>query len=94
MISISIAFSGLILRSFFTWTAFQLERLREQNLWEEISLPSQCLCMQTIWDGSDWATNGGKYRVNYKYAPYVAEIFRPCSARVCCRSCGAVSKMR
>lgn len=26
----------------------------------------------TIWDGSDWATNGGKYRVNYKYAPYVA----------------------
>ncbi|GLT96841.1 hypothetical protein SLE2022_144360 [Rubroshorea leprosula] len=28
----------------------------------------------TIWDGSDWATNGGKYRVNYKYAPYVAEF--------------------
>ncbi|KAL8137637.1 hypothetical protein V2J09_003638 [Rumex salicifolius] len=28
----------------------------------------------TIWDGSDWATNGGKYRVNYKYAPYVARF--------------------
>lgn len=28
----------------------------------------------TIWDGSDWATNGGKYRVNYKYAPYVAQF--------------------
>lgn len=28
----------------------------------------------TIWDGSDWATNGGKYRVNYKYAPYIAEF--------------------
>ncbi|KAK8567402.1 hypothetical protein V6N13_105371 [Hibiscus sabdariffa] len=28
----------------------------------------------TIWDGSSWATNGGKYRVNYKYAPYVAEF--------------------
>ncbi|KAG2707610.1 hypothetical protein I3843_05G142700 [Carya illinoinensis] len=28
----------------------------------------------TIWDGSDWATNGGKYRVNYKYAPYMAEF--------------------
>lgn len=28
----------------------------------------------TIWDGSDWATNGGKYRVNYKYAPYVSEF--------------------
>lgn len=28
----------------------------------------------TIWDASDWATNGGKYRVNYKYAPYVTEF--------------------
>ncbi|KAI3906435.1 hypothetical protein MKX01_029050 [Papaver californicum] len=28
----------------------------------------------TIWDGSAWATNGGKYKVNYKYAPYVAEF--------------------
>lgn len=28
----------------------------------------------TIWDGSDWATNGGKYRANYKYAPYVAQF--------------------
>lgn len=28
----------------------------------------------TIWDASDWATNGGKYRVNYKYAPYVAKF--------------------
>ncbi|KAK6921559.1 Xyloglucan endo-transglycosylase, C-terminal [Dillenia turbinata] len=28
----------------------------------------------TIWDGSDWATNGGKYRVNYKYAPYMAKF--------------------
>ncbi|XP_015868033.1 probable xyloglucan endotransglucosylase/hydrolase protein 28 [Ziziphus jujuba] len=28
----------------------------------------------TIWDGSDWATNGGKYRANYKYAPFIAEF--------------------
>ncbi|KAL9166732.1 hypothetical protein ABFS82_05G050100 [Erythranthe guttata] len=28
----------------------------------------------TIWDGSDWATNGGKYRVNYKYAPFISEF--------------------
>ncbi|KAI3846648.1 hypothetical protein MKX03_012050 [Papaver bracteatum] len=28
----------------------------------------------TIWDGSTWATNGGKYKVNYKYAPFVAEF--------------------
>ncbi|XP_023550611.1 probable xyloglucan endotransglucosylase/hydrolase protein 28 [Cucurbita pepo subsp. pepo] len=28
----------------------------------------------TIWDGSSWATNGGKYKVNYKYAPYIAQF--------------------
>ncbi|XP_039124809.1 probable xyloglucan endotransglucosylase/hydrolase protein 27 isoform X2 [Dioscorea cayenensis subsp. rotundata] len=28
----------------------------------------------TIWDGSTWATGGGRYKVNYKYAPYVAEF--------------------
>ncbi|KAI3731676.1 hypothetical protein L1987_62865 [Smallanthus sonchifolius] len=28
----------------------------------------------TIWDASKWATNGGKYKVNYKYAPYIAEF--------------------
>lgn len=28
----------------------------------------------TIWDASEWATNGGKYKVNYKYAPYIAEF--------------------
>lgn len=28
----------------------------------------------TIWDASEWATNGGKYPVNYKYAPFVASL--------------------
>ncbi|CAN1310979.1 Probable xyloglucan endotransglucosylase/hydrolase protein 33 [Linum perenne] len=28
----------------------------------------------TIWDGSEWATHGGKYPVNYKYAPFVVSI--------------------
>ncbi|KAF2562777.1 hypothetical protein F2Q70_00018142 [Brassica cretica] len=28
----------------------------------------------TIWDVSRWATNGGKYGVNYKYAPYIARF--------------------
>jgi xyloglucan:xyloglucosyl transferase len=28
----------------------------------------------TIWDGSAWATLGGRYRVDYKYAPFVAEF--------------------
>ncbi|XP_010919979.2 probable xyloglucan endotransglucosylase/hydrolase protein 30 [Elaeis guineensis] len=28
----------------------------------------------TIWDGSTWATSGGKYKVKYKYAPFIAEF--------------------
>lgn len=28
----------------------------------------------TIWDGSAWATQGGKYPVDYKYAPFVASF--------------------
>ncbi|XP_042504518.1 probable xyloglucan endotransglucosylase/hydrolase protein 30 [Macadamia integrifolia] len=28
----------------------------------------------TIWDASSWATSGGRYKVNYKYAPFVAEF--------------------
>ncbi|XP_024995296.1 probable xyloglucan endotransglucosylase/hydrolase protein 33 [Cynara cardunculus var. scolymus] len=28
----------------------------------------------TIWDGSNWATDGGKYPTDYKYAPFVASL--------------------
>ncbi|KAL5080507.1 hypothetical protein RYX36_008928 [Vicia faba] len=28
----------------------------------------------TIWDASTWDANGGKYKVNYKYAPYIVEF--------------------
>lgn len=28
----------------------------------------------TIWDASTWATNGGKYKVDYRYAPYVTQF--------------------
>ncbi|RWV85597.1 hypothetical protein GW17_00052602 [Ensete ventricosum] len=28
----------------------------------------------TIWDGSTWATGNGKYKVNYKYAPFVSDF--------------------
>ncbi|XP_039122455.1 probable xyloglucan endotransglucosylase/hydrolase protein 30 [Dioscorea cayenensis subsp. rotundata] len=28
----------------------------------------------TIWDGSSWATSGGKYKVNYKYSPFISEF--------------------
>ncbi|KAK1619053.1 hypothetical protein QYE76_024570 [Lolium multiflorum] len=30
----------------------------------------------TIWDGSAWATEGGKYKVNYKYAPFASDFSR------------------
>ncbi|GER32254.1 xyloglucan endotransglucosylase/hydrolase protein [Striga asiatica] len=30
----------------------------------------------TIWDGSEWATHGGKYPVNYKFAPFVVSETR------------------
>lgn len=28
----------------------------------------------TIWDASNWATASGKYKVNYRYAPFVAQF--------------------
>ncbi|KAK1326264.1 putative xyloglucan endotransglucosylase/hydrolase protein 30 [Acorus calamus] len=28
----------------------------------------------TLWDGSTWATSGGRYPVNYKYSPFVSEF--------------------
>ncbi|KAL9226326.1 hypothetical protein vseg_002154 [Gypsophila vaccaria] len=39
------------------------------------SYPSKPMAVYaTIWDASDWATHGGKYPVNYKYAPFVASL--------------------
>ncbi|PKA53247.1 putative xyloglucan endotransglucosylase/hydrolase protein 30 [Apostasia shenzhenica] len=28
----------------------------------------------TIWDASTWATSGGRYKVDYKYAPFVSDF--------------------
>uniref|UniRef100_A0A6V7QXS9 Xyloglucan endotransglucosylase/hydrolase n=1 Tax=Ananas comosus var. bracteatus TaxID=296719 RepID=A0A6V7QXS9_ANACO len=28
----------------------------------------------TIWDGSAWATEGGKHKINYKFSPFTAEF--------------------
>lgn len=28
----------------------------------------------TIWDGSSWATSGGRYKADYRHAPFVAEF--------------------
>ncbi|XP_051148910.1 probable xyloglucan endotransglucosylase/hydrolase protein 27 [Andrographis paniculata] len=51
--------------------------IREIKRTEEMGgdFPSKPMSLYaTIWDGSGWATNGGKYKVNYKYAPYIAEF--------------------
>ena len=32
----------------------------------------QMYAYATIWDGSDWATHGGKYKANFTYAPFIA----------------------
>ncbi|XAR48058.1 Xyloglucan:xyloglucosyl transferase [Bertholletia excelsa] len=37
--------------------------------------PSKAMSVYaTIWDASEWATHGGKYPVNYQYAPFVASF--------------------
>ncbi|KAH7279082.1 hypothetical protein KP509_37G004500 [Ceratopteris richardii] len=37
--------------------------------------PSKPMAMYaTVWDGSDWATDGGRFKVDYKYAPFVASF--------------------
>ncbi|KAJ8569813.1 hypothetical protein K7X08_006390 [Anisodus acutangulus] len=28
----------------------------------------------TIWDGSEWATHGGKYPIDYKFAPFITSM--------------------
>ncbi|XP_058079534.1 probable xyloglucan endotransglucosylase/hydrolase protein 28 [Magnolia sinica] len=40
-----------------------------------VDFPSKPMSLYaTIWDGSNWATSGGRYKVNYKYAPYIAKF--------------------
>lgn len=37
--------------------------------------PSKAMSLHTtIWDASEWATHGGKYPVNYKFAPFVVAM--------------------
>ncbi|KGN51813.1 probable xyloglucan endotransglucosylase/hydrolase protein 33 [Cucumis sativus] len=41
----------------------------------EVFYPSKPMSVfVTIWDGSEWATHGGKYPVDYKHAPYTASF--------------------
>ncbi|RWV83997.1 hypothetical protein GW17_00054329, partial [Ensete ventricosum] len=51
----------------------------------ENTFPTRPMWMYgTIWDASSWATDRGKYRVDYRYQPFVARftrfIIRGCSA--------------
>ncbi|KAJ0965442.1 hypothetical protein J5N97_026580 [Dioscorea zingiberensis] len=51
--------------------------VREVNHSEAMSTayPSKPMSVySTIWDGSDWATHGGKKSVNYNFAPFVASF--------------------
>ncbi|KAI4328023.1 hypothetical protein L6164_020420 [Bauhinia variegata] len=65
------------------WTAkniiFYIDEvpIREVTRNEEMGAdyPSKPMSLYaTIWDASNWATSGGKYGVNYKYAPFVSEF--------------------
>ncbi|KAK6934938.1 Glycoside hydrolase family 16 [Dillenia turbinata] len=48
------------------------EVIRNEAMGEEF--PSKPMSLYaTIWDASNWATAGGKYKVNYKYSPFVCE---------------------
>jgi len=49
------------------------EVLRNEEMGGEYPTKPMSL-YSTIWDASNWATSGGKYKVNYKYAPFVAEF--------------------
>lgn len=68
-----IIFCSLIICSFYVDNVPIREIQRTETMGGDF--PSKPMSLYaTIWDGSDWATNGGKYRVSYKYAPYIAEF--------------------
>ncbi|XP_027113533.1 probable xyloglucan endotransglucosylase/hydrolase protein 30 [Coffea eugenioides] len=49
------------------------EMIRNQEMGADY--PSKPMALYaTIWDASDWATSGGRYKTNYKYAPFIAEF--------------------
>ncbi|KAI5080543.1 hypothetical protein GOP47_0003726 [Adiantum capillus-veneris] len=49
------------------------EMIRSEPL--EGDYPSKPMGMYaTLWDGSAWATDGGRFKVDYKYAPFIASF--------------------
>lgn len=41
------------------------------NVHYPVSRPMAIQC--SIWDGSEWATQGGRVKINYTYAPFVTQ---------------------
>ncbi|PKI38105.1 hypothetical protein CRG98_041504 [Punica granatum] len=71
---ISTASSGQTLRSYFISYNVPIRGVKRMKAMHG-AFPSKPMSLYaTIWDGLDWATNGGKYRVNYKYSHYIAQF--------------------
>ncbi|KAK9727251.1 hypothetical protein RND81_05G268600 [Saponaria officinalis] len=48
--------------------------IREVKKVDGVDYPSKPMALYAaIWDGSDWATDGGKAKANYTFEPFVAE---------------------
>ncbi|XWS49300.1 hypothetical protein CRYUN_Cryun13aG0152000 [Craigia yunnanensis] len=60
----------------FTLMKFQLGKWWPMMKWVMGgNYPSKPMSLYaTIWDASIWATSGGKYKVNYEYAPFTSEF--------------------
>lgn len=61
------------------WTRFYIDDVPIREIRRNDAMggdyPSKPMALYaTIWDASDWATSGGKYKANYKYAPFIAEF--------------------
>ncbi|XVF72966.1 hypothetical protein PTKIN_Ptkin12aG0163000 [Pterospermum kingtungense] len=57
------------------WTIFYVDdvpirEVRRVYAMGEDYLSKPMSLYATIWDGSNWATSGGKHKVNYRYAPF------------------------
>lgn len=61
------------------WTVFYVDDvpIREVRRVDAMGgdYPSKPMSLfATTWDGSNWATNGGKHKVNYQYAPFNSDF--------------------
>ncbi|MED6143662.1 putative xyloglucan endotransglucosylase/hydrolase protein 33 [Stylosanthes scabra] len=56
-------------------TVFLVDNIPVREFKQGSVYPSKPMSVYaTIWDGSEWATHGGKYPVDYKYAPFVVSF--------------------